>query len=90
MIKDSFVVNNQQNLLLALNLVDFISSDPSLMSIRTKILKDSPLNPVSDQIKIVVKWGNIILPLILLITVYGLSVYIEKRKIKKWYEEAKS
>jgi ABC-type uncharacterized transport system involved in gliding motility auxiliary subunit len=90
MFKDNFVVNNQQNLLLALNLVDYISADPSLMAIRTKILKESPITTVSDQTKALVKWANISLPVLLLLVGYGISVYVGKRKINQWYEKEKS
>jgi hypothetical protein len=85
MIKDNFVVNNQQNLIMALNLVDYFSQDSSLMAIRTKILKDSPLKTLSDQSKTVVKWVNIALPLVLLLISYGVSIYWRKRKINQWY-----
>ena len=90
MIKDNFVVNNQQNLLMALNMVDYFSQDPTLMAIRAKILKDSPLSVVSDQTKMAVKWVNMALPLVLLLVGYGVSVYMEKRKNNKWYEKGKS
>lgn len=90
MIKDNFVVNNQQNLLMALNLVDYFSEDPSLMAIRAKILKDSPLAMISDQNKSIVRWVNIFLPLGLLLVSYGVSMYISKRKINKWYELEKA
>lgn len=89
MIKDNFVVNNQQNLLMALNLVDYFSQDSSLMSIRAKILKDSPLTTLSDQKKVIVKWVNISLPLGLILISYGVSVYVRKRKNNQWYEGRK-
>jgi ABC-type uncharacterized transport system involved in gliding motility auxiliary subunit len=85
MIKDNFVINNQQNLLMALNLVDYFSQDSSLMAIRAKILKDSPLISVSDQTKMLVRWGNVVAPLMLLIISFGISAYVRKKKIQKWH-----
>jgi ABC-type uncharacterized transport system involved in gliding motility auxiliary subunit len=86
MIKDNFVTNNQQNLIMTLNLVDYMSNDPTMLTIRSKILKDSPLKTLTDQHKTLVKWVNIVLPLGLLLASYGLSVYWRKRKINQWYE----
>lgn len=87
MIKDNFVQNNQQNLLLALNLVDYFSQDSSLMTIRSKILKNNPLNEVNDQTKSMVRWANAAAPVIILLITYGVASYVRKKKSRDWMAE---
>ncbi len=84
LIKDNFVKNNQQNLLLALNLADYFSQDPDLMLIRAKILKDTPIKQINDQQKSIVRWTNIGATILLLIASYGAATYARKKNIKKW------
>jgi ABC-type uncharacterized transport system involved in gliding motility auxiliary subunit len=85
MVEDSFVVNNQQNLLFALNLVDYFSQDKSLLGIRTKILKNTPLNTVSDTTKEVVKVINVIAPIFLTATIFVGFNIVRKKKNEKAY-----
>jgi hypothetical protein len=66
-IKDQFVVNSQQNLYLALNLTDYFSQDSSLLSIRSKSIKMSPLISTTDNFKLIIKIVNIALPIVLLV-----------------------
>lgn len=86
-IKDGFLSNNQQNLLLALNLVDYFSQDQSLLSIRSKSITNSPLQTVDDKTKQMVKIGNMITPVVLLVLSGGL-VNLRRNKLnRKWYEK---
>lgn len=86
LIKDQFVSNNQQNLLMVLNLVDYFSQDDSLLSIRSKNLRNVPLLPVSDEIKTIVKIGNMVLPLVLLAIILILGNFFRKKQNEKWIQ----
>jgi len=79
-IKDNFVVNNQQNLALVLNLVDYFNQDNSLMGIRSKSITSYPLVEVGDNLRVWIKVINIGLPLLLLI---GTGVIINVYRKKK-------
>jgi len=72
MIKDDFVVNNQQNAILVLNLIDYFNQDQSLLSIRSKNINTNPIINVSDNQKTIIKFVNLFLPLLII----GLSVLI--------------
>jgi ABC-type uncharacterized transport system involved in gliding motility auxiliary subunit len=86
LIKDSFVTNNQQNLLLPLNLVDYFSQDTSLMSIRSKILKNNPIIDVKDQTKVIVKWVNLLVPIVMLLIMAAVQIFFKARRNKSWNE----
>lgn len=79
-IKDQFVTNNQNNLLMVLNLVDYLSNDSSLLKIRGKILTTNPLREIGDGLKNLIKYGNIAVPVVLLGVIYGVIYGINKRK----------
>lgn len=77
-IKDNFIVSNDRNLYFAINLVDYFSTDSSLMSIRSKSLRISPLKELDDNKKLVTRVVNIALPVFIL-GIVGL-VIIKRRK----------
>ena len=86
-INDQFVVSNQQNMFLALNLIDYMSSDESLLSIRSKVVGNWPLKQVDDGLKMAVKAINISLPIVLLLVgnmVFRLS---RKKKNSQWQKK---
>ncbi len=61
------------------NLVDALTSDESLIQIRSKAVTDRPLKELSDSTKNAVKWLNIIgIPI--LFTLYGLARFMRRRK----------
>ncbi|MFA6250229.1 MAG: GldG family protein [Candidatus Shapirobacteria bacterium] len=87
-IKDQFVYNNQQNLALALNLVDYLSASSDLLTIRSKNIKSSPIVVADDGTRIMIKVVNMVVPMILIIT--GAIIYriIRSKRNKWWYEKA--
>jgi len=85
-IKDQFVSNNQQNLAVVLNLVDYFSQDSSLLTIRSKNLRNNPLIPLSEGMKTAVKAINLGLPIIILVITVAISNLLRKRRNQKWYE----
>lgn len=85
-IKDNFLINNQQNLLLALNLVDYFSQDQTLLAIRSKNISNSPLAQIGESEKQLVKVVNTVLP-ILFLAITGVLVNLKRKKNnQKWYE----
>jgi ABC-type uncharacterized transport system involved in gliding motility auxiliary subunit len=78
-IKDSHVIGNDRNIYFATNLIDYFSSDASLMSIRAKSLRISPLNTIDEGDKLLTKIANILIPIFIL-TVIGLLVMIFRKK----------
>ena len=83
-IKDQFIINNQSNLSLLMNLVDYFSSDQSLLSIRSKTLDPAPIISLKDEFKQLIKWGNIAISPIILLIVFFLSSFIRRRRNQKF------
>lgn len=84
MIRDQFVANNEQNLTLALNLVDYFSQDPRLMLIRSKTLRNNSLIPVGDRIKMMIKAGTLSSPVLALLIIGAVSSLLRKKKNGEW------
>lgn len=85
LIKDQLVTNNQQNLMFVLNAIDYFGQDSRLFTIRSKTLQNSPLIPVTDNNKNIVKAVNILSPLLILMIVYFVSGWIRNKRTKRWY-----
>ncbi|MBU4210528.1 GldG family protein [Patescibacteria group bacterium] len=83
-IKDQFITNDQSNLAVLMNLIDYFSSDESLLSIRSKTLDPAPIIPLKDEFKQLIKWVNIAIPPISLIIVFFLSSFIRHQRNKKF------
>lgn len=83
-IKDEFL-NNQGNLLFVLNLIDYLNSDESLLSIRNKSLLNYPLVNLTPASKQLIRWSNIlIIPLILLlILIVSKRAQVRFHRVKK-------
>jgi len=78
-IKDSHVVGNDRNIYFATNLIDYFSSDASLMTIRAKSLRISPLKTVDETTKLLIKIANMLIPVFILTTT-GLIIMIFRKK----------
>jgi ABC-type uncharacterized transport system involved in gliding motility auxiliary subunit len=81
LIEDQFVGSNQQNLVLALNLVDHLSLDDSLLTIRSKQLQTYPIRLVDDRVKQVIKIANLISPVVILGVIF---VVTQTRRKRQW------
>lgn len=86
-IKDQFISNNQQNLAVVLSLVDYFSQDDSLLSIRTKNLRNKPIIPLNETLKNVVRVSNLAVPVVILVITVLVSNSLRKRRNKQWYEK---
>ncbi len=86
LIKDQFVSSDQQNLVMVFNLIDYLSQDDSLLSIRAKVISNPPLKNISDTMKQVVRYGDIGLPVVLLLLIGGVSYFVRKKRISAFYD----
>jgi ABC-type uncharacterized transport system involved in gliding motility auxiliary subunit len=80
-VSDQFVTNNQQNLALALNLTDYLLGDSGLFEIRNKSISSSPIRLVNDSIRHVIKYGNMAMPIVLLVIIYLSISWKRKRSL---------
>lgn len=74
-----FAVNSQQdrglapdNINLLVNSVDYLSDDSGLMELRTKGATTHPIKEVDDSTRTIFKYGNFIIP-VLLVIIYGFA-----------------
>lgn len=79
-ITDNFVANDQQNLYMLMNLVDYLAQDQSLLTIRSKSVANPPIKLVDDQTKQILRWSNVVMPIILLSL---LAIFISRRRKKQ-------
>lgn len=79
-------LGNAGNLTFFANIVDYLADDAGLITIRSKNLDTPPLAPVSDGMKPVVKYGNLIVPP-LLVVLYGLYRWRRRLAKKKTLEQ---
>jgi len=69
------------------NSIDWMSDATGLIDLRTKTITSRPLDQLSDAKKATMKWGNFLLPLILVI-IYGLFrlQWRRKQRLKRMEE----
>jgi len=73
----------EDNISLMANAVDWLSDDTGLIELRTKGITSRPLNVnISESTKIILKYANFLMPIILII-LYGVIRFQRKRKIRK-------
>jgi ABC-type uncharacterized transport system involved in gliding motility auxiliary subunit len=73
---------NADNVNFASNAIDWLSDDTGLIELRTKSITYRPLDQIDDSVKALVKYGNVILP-ILIILIFGIvrrSKSLRKRR----------
>jgi len=68
-IQDAYAGNNKDNLIFASNLIDWLADDIGLASIRSRETGAKPLDEVSEGTKSIVKYGNLLVPPILVVLV---------------------
>lgn len=78
-IRDSFLQNNPQNLMLGLNFIDYLSQEEGLFDIRSKDIVSSRIKPMDDKEKTMIKGLNLASPVILLLVFYLIQLQIRKR-----------
>lgn len=79
-------LGNPGNLTFFANIIDYLADDAGLITIRSKNLDTPPLDPVSDGMKPVVKYVNLVLPPVLVI-IYGLVRWRRRLARKRLIEK---
>ncbi len=87
-IKDDFL-NSQDNLIFFLNLIDYLNSDELLLSIRSKAVSIFPLKTTHNQTRNLIRYGNIGLIPIVLLTLFFVNRKIQKLNHQKFKHEIK-
>lgn len=78
-------LGNRDNLSLFANIVDYLADDAGLITIRSKDVGLPPLNQIADGTKQALKYGNLILPPVLVL-VFGLIRWRIRKARKKAME----
>ncbi len=73
---------NSDNINFASNAIDWLSDDTGLIELRTKGITNRPLDAVEDGTREIIKWGNVIMPIliILLYAFYRRQMYFKKKQ----------
>lgn len=71
---------NQDNVNLASNAIDWLSDDTGLIELRTKGITSRPLEQIDDTKRNLYKYGNVALPILLMI---GIALYRRQRFARK-------
>jgi len=77
----------EDNINFMVNIIDWLSDDTGLIELRTKTITSRPIDMMTDSKKLMLKWLNFLLP-ILLVIIYGLvRMQINKNKRLKRMQE---
>jgi len=77
---------NPDNINLVANAIDWMSDDTGLIDLRTKGVISRPLDPVEDGTKNIIKYSNVVVP-ILLVLLFGFQRRQKNlRKRQRWLE----
>ncbi len=71
---------NPDNISLASNAIDWLSDDTGLIELRTKGVTSRPLEQIDDTKRNLYKYGNVVLPILLMI---GIALYRRQRYARK-------
>ncbi len=75
---------SQDNVNFASNSIDWLADDTGLIDLRTKGVTSRPLDPVEDNTRNLIKYGNVLMPIIFIL-IYGVvRRQGNQRKRQKW------
>ncbi|WP_421896812.1 GldG family protein [Marinoscillum sp.] len=77
---------NQDNINLASNMIDWIADDTGLIDLRTKGITSRPLESVEDSTKAMIKYGNVFAPILLILIYAFIRKQMNQRKRQKWMQ----
>lgn len=75
---------NPDNVYLMVNAIDWLSDDTGLIELRTKGITSRPLDQIEENTKTMLKYGNVFLPILLIIAYGFIRFQINQRKRLKW------
>ncbi|MCZ6520198.1 MAG: hypothetical protein O6848_01725 [Bacteroidetes bacterium] len=79
---------NSDNVNFATNAIDWLSDDTGLIDLRTKGITSRPLDLLEDGTKSMVKYGNVVVPIILILIYALIRRQRNLRKRQKWIQES--
>lgn len=71
---------NPDNVSLATNAIDWLSDDTGLIELRTKGVTNRPLQPVDPGMRALIKYGNVFIPIFIIL---GYAFYRRQRNARK-------
>jgi len=77
---------NEDNVNLATNAIDWISDDTGLIDLRTKGVTNRPLEQMEDAKKTLIKYSNIILPIVFILVIGFVRKQRYNSKKQKWIQ----
>jgi len=77
---------NPDNINLASNSIDWIADDTGLIDLRTKGITSRPLESVEDSTKLILKYGNVFAPILLILIYAFIRKQRLQRKRQKWMQ----
>ncbi|HTA83310.1 MAG TPA: Gldg family protein [Bacteroidia bacterium] len=77
----------EDNINIVVNSVDWLSDEMGLIELRSKTVKPTPLKDVSDSTRVILKYLNFLLPIILVIIYGAIRMQMKRRKRVKRMEE---
>ena len=80
----------ENNLLLVLNAIDWLSDDTGLIELRSKGISFRPLDPIEDGTKSLLSYANMFVPILLVLIYAFFHTQLRARKRRKWMEQAHS
>ncbi|MFH0840619.1 MAG: GldG family protein [bacterium] len=78
-IVDDFLKSHLQNKTFFLNIIDYLSVDEDLISIRSKETVDRPIKELPDYQKQIIKYGNVF-GITIIVIIFGLSRYFLRKR----------
>ncbi len=77
---------NQDNVSLAANAVDWLSDDTGLIDLRTKGITNRPLDQIEDGTRNLLKYGNVLAPVLLILIYAFVRKSQSNRKRQRWMQ----
>lgn len=77
---------NEDNINLASNAIDWIADDTGLINLRTKGITSRPLDTVEDSSKAMIKYGNVFAPIFLILVYAFIRKQRNQRRRQRWMQ----
>ena len=77
---------NPDNVSFVSNGIDWLSDDTGLVELRTKGVTNRPLEPVEDGTRLLLKWGNVLVPVIIILLVAFIRNQQYQARKRKWLQ----
>jgi len=77
---------NEDNINFASNAIDWLSDDTGLIDLRTKAVTNRPIKQLDDTAREMYKWGNFLLPILIILIIGLIRKQQNARKKQKWLQ----